>query len=132
MNTQETFTKYALVCTQNASLLAVANNQRLINGDKLFWGTYGYIRQLEHFTILANIIGILPHIDKLDMYFDQHFAEVTASISFGSRKRLPFNKKLYVELNTLVRNSNISKVDFVLLFFLSFSDLSSETIHYCE
>jgi len=131
MKLHDTFTKNAQICIKHANTLAIANNQRTINGDNLFWGTYAYLRQHKYGDIFFNVTWIQQYLGTLDSYFDDNYRDSIESIFFGEKKRIPFNKKLSAEIYKVV-NVQDTKFDFLFLFWLSFQDLASETVFYLK
>jgi ATP-dependent Clp protease ATP-binding subunit ClpC len=131
MRRQETFTTQAIACVEYATHIATLHNQRTISGDNLFWGIFAFMQQQKHFWLLCNLLSLRNAIESLTIYYEDMYADSLESISFEQKKILPFNKKIENKIWPYV-SVDSSKLDFLTLFFVSFFDLSNETIAYCK
>jgi len=124
---QKQLTEQALSCLKCANTLASSQNHKVIHGDDLFWGIYIFIKNTEYFELFCTLLN-LKNIKVLDTYYKYVY-----NIDFNQRifgtKELPFNKKIHNKFNTFF-NNNLPKMDFLNLFYISYSDLSRQCTSY--
>lgn len=89
------------------------------------------MQQQKYFGLLCNLLGLRTAVEPLLAFYEEMYADSLESISFEEKRFLPFNKKISSNVFQYV-HTDTSKLDFMLLFFISFHDLSSETIGYCH
>jgi len=131
MKRQETFTTQAITCVQHATHIATIHNQRTVSGDNLFWWIFAFMQQQKHFWLLCNLLWLRNAVEPLAIYYEDMYADILEGISFEERRHIPFNKKVETKILQYV-STDTSKLDFLTLFFVSFCDLSSETVSYCK
>ncbi|MFA5748446.1 MAG: hypothetical protein WC872_05055 [Candidatus Absconditabacterales bacterium] len=124
MNVQTQLTTESTTCLKYANNLAINKNQNKIYGDDLFWGTYNFLRKNDFFPIFANIIG-LKNEEALDKFYQSKYGEIMNRINVGVEKNLPLSEKIYTKIQKIVNNGT-HKLDFGLLFYITFFDLSTE------
>lgn len=117
-----TFTKEAINCIKYSNILANTLGKKTISGDELFFGVYNYISEITWSEILFSLLGIKDS-DVLEEYMNWKYW----SHGTKSNKDLTFNKKLE---NEFLKNKKNSKFDFMLLFYISFFDLSTDFRNY--
>lgn len=83
------------------------------------------MRNTEFFDIFCGLTG-LKKVKSLDQYYKQHYAIDFGHKLFTENKDLPLNKRLQAKLEHEATHNNITKLDFISLFYISYFDLSSE------
>ncbi len=129
MKNKTILTEQAKTALRHAKTLAQHKNKKYINGDELFRGIYSFLRNIEIFDIFCHITG-LHNIKALDQYYKQYYAIDFGHKLFEDTQDLPFNPKLQNQINKNYQNDNITKLDFMSLFYIVYSDLSSECNNY--
>jgi len=117
-----------IFCLQYASVLARNYNKRTVGGDELFWGIYAFMRNTDLFEIFCSVMWFIDH-QALHTYFLEKYETDFAKIQFSPWKHLPPNKKIKLELDK-IKQWQYPKIDIMGIFFVSYSDLSSECENY--
>lgn len=120
----KTLTKQSVSCLKIANKLALSKNRRFIRGDEIFRWTYNFIKENSDMTIFMNMVGI-PHQADLESYFQSNYGEITSLVKTKSDKKISVHKNIYSELQWFVAKW-LDKFDFIILFYVSFFDLSSQ------
>jgi hypothetical protein len=127
------FNPYAISSLKYANKISIERNQRTINGDTLFWGIYQYIRNHQHFDLFCNTTG-LTNIEALDAYYKINIRvkiDNLEKIEEKTKTEIKLNKKLYDKIEELLKDG-IHQLDFIVLFYISFFDLSIELKKFLE
>jgi len=122
----DVLTAQSISCLKYANKLAINKNRKEISADDIFWWTYNFIKNSQFFSIFANIMDLNDQ-DALERYYQTEYEVDLDCFNFLEEKKLPLNKKSLSKIQKLI-NDGMKKLDFVLLFYISFSDLSSECI----
>ena len=115
-----------IVALENAQRIAIAQNQKVITFDHIFWWSYGVVREEKCFATFASIIW-LHKAKKLDEYYMQRIQNIVKN-----RKDIPIEGRMKIDqkvLDAIVKNLNqwhFSRPDFCFLFWTSFLNLSNE------
>ena len=115
-----------IVALENAQWIAVAQNQRSISFEHIFWWSYGVIREDKCFAAFSSIIWF-NNARKLDEYYIQWIQNIVKN-----RKDIPNNQRMWLWqdiLNAIVKNlskRHYARADFWFLFCTSFSNLSNK------
>ncbi len=124
----KTLTKQSVSCLKNANKLAISKNRRFIRGDELFLGIYNFIKDNSDLSIFCNMVWIPLEAD-LESYFQSNYGEKSALIKTKSDKKISVHKNIYERLQWFVAKW-LDKFDFIILFYVSFFDLSSQFAHH--
>lgn len=124
---QKTYTGHALTCMQYASILSWARKQRTISGDSLFWGIIHFVAGQKHFDLFAQLLGLDK--EKLLHAANDTIAPIITEALPTHSRTLWLSKKLQSYMQNISYQPD-HKLDFLVLFYVSFFDLSSETKEY--
>lgn len=121
----KTFTNQALSCLKYANAFAIAQKKKTISGDELFLGIYNYLKQNDNFILLCSIIWLKDR-EAIENYFEQKYKKQTAH-----NQKTIINKKLWLnkKIRSMVQettNDSGKQLDILILFYISFFDLSSQ------
>jgi len=125
--TTQVFTRDAILSLQNAQLIALHHQISLLDAERIFWGSYGFVRETDQFSSFAAILGI-QKAQHLDRYYLQHYHPL-----IKDQKSVPFEKTLHVDTtfnNQLLNHQKerkLRQLDFGFLFYISFLHLSNES-----
>jgi len=127
------FNPYAISSLKYANKISIQKNQRTVNWDTLFWGIYQYIRNHQHFDLFCNTTG-LTNIEALDAYYKINIRVKLDNLDKTAdwdKTEIRLNKKLYDQIEDLLKDG-IHQLDFIVLFYISFFDLSIELKKFLE
>lgn len=120
------FTTQAISGIQQARILASRTSQKVIRGDDLFFGICRLMKQED----LRDIMEMLLHIPHGSLWNDRmtsHYQLATQQIHVREEKELPLSSKLSKAIKTTLAQGS-KKLDLGVLFYISFSDLSSPCV----
>jgi len=125
VSTKTIYTEQATTVLRHAKTLAQSKNLKTIHPDELFWGVYSFLRNTEFFELSCGLLG-LQNNKELDLYYKKNY-----NIDFGHKlikesQEIPFNQKLKKAIKTNKNTSNITKLDFIALFYIAYCNLSSQ------
>jgi len=119
------FNPYAVSSLKYANKISLHNEQKFIGWDELFWWIFQYIRNHQYFDLFCNVTW-LQNIEELDNYYKGKFSFKTDDINtINSADNLGLNKKLKSKIDEILKDG-IYQLDFIVLFYISFFDLSTE------
>ena len=119
------FNPYAVSSLKYANKISLYKEQKSIWWDELFWWIFQYIRNHQYFELFCNVTW-LKNIEELDKYYQKKikFKEDDIKIT-NSTENLGLNKKLKSKIEEILKDG-VYQLDFIVLFYISFSDLSTE------
>lgn len=119
------FNPYAVSSLKYANKISLHNEQKSIWWDDLFWGIFQYIRNHQHFELFCNVTW-LQNIEELDKYYKRKIKLDLENTKIDDvAENLWLNKKLKSKIDEILKDG-IYQLDFVVLFYISFFDLSTE------
>ncbi len=125
------FNPYAISSLKYANRLSIHKNQRVISGDNLFWGIYQYIRNHQHFDLFCNVTW-LQNTEKLDKYYQEKVGLKLDNLEvLDTESELKLNKNLSRKIEEILEDG-LHQLDFIVLFYISFFDLSIQFEDYLE
>jgi len=132
------FNPYAISSLKYAHKISLHNNKRVINWDTLFWGIYQYIRNHQHFELFCNTTW-LTNIEALDAYYKINIRVKLDNLDLSDNNEkkpqnqleIRLNKKLLDKIEDILKDG-IHQLDFIVLFYISFFDLSIELKDFLE
>ena len=115
------FNPYATESLKYATCIATNDGKKYINWDSLFWWIFHYIRNHQYFDLFCNVIG-LQGSKSIQSYYDKKISVINFS---ENNNDLPLNANLREKIQEILWNW-VYQLDIVVLFYVSFSDLSTE------
>ena len=115
-----------IVALENAQRIAIAQNQKSISFDHIFWWSYWVIREDKCFPAFSSIIWF-NNAKNLDKYYIQWIQNIVKN-----RKDIPNDQRMLINQNVLnaiaknLKKWQHSHADFWFLFCTSFSNLSNK------
>jgi len=125
------FNPYAISSLKYANKISISKNLKNINWNTLFWGIYQYMRNHQYFDLFCNITW-LENIDALDKYYKKKVNIKLDNLeALEADKNLQLNKKLHTKIDEILKDG-LHQLDFIVLFYISFFDLSIEFKRFLE
>jgi len=124
--TTQIFTADAVFSLQYAQLIATQGQLPLLDAERIFWGSYGFIRESDQYQTFSALLGI-QQAKIFDQFYIHHYQRL-----IQERQGAPFRSQVHIEpgFNSDLLNKKatwkISQLDFCSLFYISFLHLSNE------
>jgi len=120
-----TYTEQANIILRHAKALAKTKKHTTINPDDLFRGLYSFLRNTDYFDLTCKLFDI-QNQEKLDEYYKTHYNIDFSHQLIKDTTELHLHIILKNTIKTLQNNHNITKYDFVELFYIAYLNLSRQ------